>query len=717
MLGLTIWAAVATLFLGILSLPVSPEAQFVLGLTAVSGMIIIRSAGLGGIWRQIFFALGTAVIIRYFFWRVSSTLPPADDIINFAPAILLLGAEFFAISMLAMSLFVIADPIARKRVQPVSPEEAPTVDVFVPSYNEDVSLLGVTLAAARSMRYPADKLTVYLLDDGGTDEKVSSKDPAKARAAMERRAQLQNLCSQLGVVYMTRQRNERAKAGNLNNALAHTSGELVLVLDADHAPAAELLDETIAHFLEDPKLFLVQTPHFFLNPDPIERNLRTFEHMPSENEMFYGKIQQGLDKWNASFFCGSAAVLRRRALLEAGGFSGESITEDAETALELHAKGWNSRYIDRPMIAGLQPETFEAFIGQRSRWCSGMIQILLLKRPPFRSGLTFAQRISYLSNSLFWLFPIGRLIFMTSPLLFIFFDMKIFVASTSEFFAYTVLYLVASLLMQSFNYSRVRWPWVSELYEYVQSIYLVRSIVGVIASPRSPKFNVTQKGVSLDKSFLSHLALPYFVVFLILTAAMGVVIVRYAQEPALRDLLMIIGAWNFFNLVIAGAGLGVVSEERERRRSQRVLSPRAASLTLEGVRYPVQLENVSFGGIAFSPIGDAFPPPSGLPEASLDVVSLDGAKTHSIRVRICQNPAPGHASAYGAEFIEETPERFMLIADLIYSDMTVLRDIREQRRVHRGILLSTGRFIVWGFRYAMKGIYFAIYMRNRASNA
>ena len=75
--------------------------------------------------------------------------------------------------------------------------------------------------------------------------------------------------------------------------------------------------------------------------------------------------QRGLDKWNGSFFCGSAALLRRSALEEAGGFSGVTITEDCETAFELHARGWTSVFVDKPLIAGLQPETFASFIGQR----------------------------------------------------------------------------------------------------------------------------------------------------------------------------------------------------------------------------------------------------------------------------------------------------------------------------------------------------------------
>ncbi len=82
----------------------------------------------------------------------------------------------------------------------------------------------------------------------------------------------------------------------------------------------------MGYFSEDPKLFLVQTPHFFINPDPVERNLVTFDSMPSENEMFYGLIQRGLDRWNSAFFCGSAALLRREALNDTPGFCGVSVT-------------------------------------------------------------------------------------------------------------------------------------------------------------------------------------------------------------------------------------------------------------------------------------------------------------------------------------------------------------------------------------------------------
>ena len=272
--------------------------------------------------------------------------------------------------MLGLSLFVVAMPLPSRpsRAQKEGSEQSnsPSVDVFIPTYNEEASLLANTVAAAKAMEYEPDKLKVWLLDDGGTLQKRNSDQVAEALAAEERHTELRQLCEDLGANYLTRDKNEHAKAGNLNNGIEHSDGDLIAVFDADHAPARDFLTETVGYFAEDPKLFLVQTPHFFLNPDPLERNLRTFERMPSENEMFYGVIQRGSDKWNAAFFCGSAAVLRRKALDDAGGFSGISITEDCETAVALHSRGWNSVYVDKPLIAGLQPATFASFIGQRS---------------------------------------------------------------------------------------------------------------------------------------------------------------------------------------------------------------------------------------------------------------------------------------------------------------------------------------------------------------
>ncbi len=279
------------------------------------------------------------------------------------------------------------------------------MDVFVPSYNESAELLEVTLLACQSMEYPEGKLRVFLLDDGGTDQKCTTGSKESQEAAQKRRAELTAMCEELGVIYMTREKNEHAKAGNLNSAFQQLDGDLVMVVDADHVPTGDFLQNTVGYFGEDEKLFLVQTPHFFRNPDPIEKNLDTFHQMPSENEMFYRVIQRGLDYWNAAFFCGSGALLRRAHLETVGGFSGETITEDCETALTLHTKGYNSLYVATPMLSGLAPETMGGFISQRIRWAQGMTQIMRLKFPLFAKGLTIPQRICYMNTCMFWLFP------------------------------------------------------------------------------------------------------------------------------------------------------------------------------------------------------------------------------------------------------------------------------------------------------------------------
>ena len=115
----------------------------------------------------------------------------------------------------------------------------------------------------------------------------------------------------MGAEYLTRETNRSAKAGNLNHALMHSQGEFILFLDCDHVPTAEILQRTLGYFLEDAKVFLVQTPHFFVNAAPAEKAIGSGAPVPDESEMFYRVIHPGLDSWNASYFCGSAAVMRR----------------------------------------------------------------------------------------------------------------------------------------------------------------------------------------------------------------------------------------------------------------------------------------------------------------------------------------------------------------------------------------------------------------------
>ena len=521
----------------------------------------------------------------------------------------------------------------------------------------------------------------------------------KAAAARLRRASLQALCAANGRHLSHRAKNEHAKAGNMNNGLTRAKGDIVVVFDADHAPFRSFLRETVGYFARDPKLFLVQTPHIFLNPDPIERNLRTFSRMPSENEMFYSITQRGLDKWNGSFFCGSAALLRRSALETTGGFSGVTITEDCETAFELHAKGWTSVFVDKPLIAGLQPETFASFIGQRSRWCQGMFQIMLLKNPALKSGLHLIQRIAYLSSMTFWFFPLPRLIFMFAPLTYIFFNVKIFVSNIDEAIGYTAMYVIVNAMLQNYLYGKVRWPWMSELYEYLQGVYLAKAIVSVVRNPRKPTFNVTAKGQTLSADHLSEMSRPFFVIYALLLAGGLTAAWRYAYEPGVSNLMLVVGLWNTFNMLIAGAALGAIAERRQRRTHPRLGIDRRGALLIDEKEIPVIIDNVSTGGCCVhlaAPV-DGFEWRKNETRVRLRIEALGEASMDLTLPLVFKHVAFGNAERlYGFAFDGLQPRDYFALADLMYGDGEAMSRFLNGRRKHKTVLGGAFELARWG---------------------
>jgi cellulose synthase (UDP-forming) len=196
-------------------------------------------------------------------------------------------------SVIDVALFCLTMWRSEPRPLPPRAETGLTVDVYIATYDEPIDLVLATTRAAAAIRYPHE---TWVLDDGAR--------PA-LRAAVEA----------LGVGYLQRDdawqdRPLHAKAGNLNNALMSTEGEFVLVLDADQVPHPEILDATLGYF-RDPAVALVQTPQ-------TNRNVSSRDALGSEAPLFYGPIQQGKDGWNAAFFCGSNAVIRREALMALG---------------------------------------------------------------------------------------------------------------------------------------------------------------------------------------------------------------------------------------------------------------------------------------------------------------------------------------------------------------------------------------------------------------
>lgn len=564
------------IFIFLIVIPLDSTSQLFISLSTIFTMLItlrVYEFNRKLFFRILILALGTYLTVRYLWWRGAYTIY-AEDWLSLSLMLLLFAAEFYSATIHILGSIVNVVPLKRPKLKlsdlPKN-SKLPTVDILIPSYNEELSILDTTVRAALNMNYPKDKLFVYLLDDGGTDQKINSKDKQAAKGAKERRKELQEYCKKVGATYLTRPKNEHAKAGNLNHALQFVHGDIIAVLDADHVPTVDFLEYTVPWMVKYEDVFLVQTPHFMINPDPIDKNLlQSFRRMPSENDMFYKSIQRGLDFWSASFFCGSAALLRRCHIDEVGGIAGESITEDAETALELHKKGYRSIYVDRPMVAGLSPETFSAFITQRMRWAQGMVQILLLKKPFLSKELSWHQRLGYMSTILFWLFPFARTVFLLTPLAYLYFGLYVYNASFMEIFAYTLPHVIGTYIVSSMLFGRVRWPLISEIYELMQSIFSLMAIVKVFMNPRKPSFVVTPKGDTLDKEFISPLSKPFYVFFVLLLAGFFFGGYRLVTEPMTRDLTLIVVLWNLFNFITVFAAFGALYERKQIRSAPRI---------------------------------------------------------------------------------------------------------------------------------------------------
>lgn len=184
--------------------------------------------------------------------------------------------------------------------------------------------------------------------------------------------------------------------------------------------------------------------------------------------------------WDASFFCGSCAVIKRSALDEIGGIAVETVTEDAHTSLRLHRLGYTSAYIRIPLAAGLATESLSAHIGQRIRWARGMVQILRLDNPLFGKGLNLGQRLCYFNAMLHFLSGIPRLIFLTAPLAFLILHAYIIYAPAAAIALYMLPHIV---LTNSRLQGKVRHSFWGEVYETVLAWYIARPTTVALFAP------------------------------------------------------------------------------------------------------------------------------------------------------------------------------------------------------------------------------------------
>jgi len=551
----------ALLLAVVISVPLSLGGQLVFAAGCFAAALLLNRTP-GRLTTLAMIVLSITASSRYMYWRVTDTV----DFHNWVDAIFgfgLLLAELYAFLVLLIGYFQTAWPLQRRPVPlPDDLDVWPSVDVFIPTYNEPLEVVKQTVFSAMQMDWPADRLNVYVLDDGRRDD-------------------FRDFCAELGVGYLRRGDNAHAKAGNINAALAVTDSDYVAIFDCDHIPTRSFLQVCMGWFLRDDKLAMLQTPHHFFSPDPFEKNLETFHAMPNEGELFYGIVQDGNDLWNAAFFCGSCAVIKRAPLMEIGGVAIETVTEDAHTALKLSRRGYNTAYLELPQAAGLATESLSAHVGQRIRWARGMAQIMRIDNPLLGPGLKWGQRLCYFNAMLHFFYGLPRLVFLTAPLAYLFFGAHVFQATAAMITAYALPHLAHASITNSRIQGRFRYSFWNEVYESVLAWYIMRPVLLAVINPKLGKFNVTAKGGVVEHSYFDwSIARPYLILLIVnaLGFFVGIWRLTVAVDTVVLTTIIINMVWTAYNIILTSASLAVASETRQIRSTPRVTVALPAAL-------------------------------------------------------------------------------------------------------------------------------------------
>jgi len=617
-------------FTGILEL--TWPQQIVLGILTVALVIWLDRSSSSYLVTLTLVLASMFSTFRYGFWRIATTIKFFRDpgsvwsMLDGFFISLLLFAEAYAFVVLFLGYMQTLWPLRRTPVPlPDDTGAWPAVDLLIPTYNEPLSVVKYTALAAMNIDWPADKLNVYILDDG-------------------RREEFRKFAEVAGIGYMTRDDNEHAKAGNINCALARLDAPYVAIFDCDHVPTRSFMQVTLGWFLRDDKLGMLQTPHHFYSPDPFERNLGQFRTIPNEGELFYGIVQDGNDFWNATFFCGSCAVLRRSALDEIGGIAVETVTEDAHTSLRMQMNGWNTAYINIPQAAGLATERLSGHIKQRIRWARGMVQVMRIDNPLFARGLTPAQRLCYFNAMTHFLYALPRLIFLTAPLIYLILGHVNIPGYWAAVLAYALPHLVLLNIANSRIQGQHRHSFWNEIYETVLAPYIFLPTLLALINPKLGRFEVTAKGGVVNRRFFDRrIAQPF--IFLILMNVAGIVcaVPRLFRFPGAHlnfplnvaarmydgnhvGTIVMNLIWVCFNMVILGVATSVAWESRQRRQTVRIAMTIPADVQLpNGNIVQGVTTDVSSGGLMIRMERDFTAKPGDSVKLTLPV--LDGNAT------------------------------------------------------------------------------------------
>jgi cellulose synthase (UDP-forming) len=397
----------------------------------------------------------------------------------------------------------------------------PKADIYITVVNEPVSIVRKTVQACKNINY--DNKSIYILNDG----RVCNHPDWEA---------MEKLAHEQDINCISRTVPGGAKAGNINNALKQTSGEIVVVFDADHAPYSNFLEKTIGYFV-DSKVAFVQTPQYYKNFVDNEVTLGSAE----QQELFFGPIMYGKNALNSAFMCGTNMLIRRKALEEVGGLCETNIAEDFMTSFQIHEKGWKSVYVPTVLAEGLAPEDFLSYSKQQFRWARGSMEILFWHNPIFNKGLSPSQKLSYLISASYYLSGLAVVVNLITPVIYLYTGLEPVKASSMLLPSMFLPHIVFSVMILNLC-SNSAYTFKALSFSGGSFWIFCKALFSVIFRIKT-SFAVTSKQ-KLSGNFV-HLVIPHLIYA---TASIAAIVFAYNQSGLIPAVLTN-ASWIVFNIL------------------------------------------------------------------------------------------------------------------------------------------------------------------------
>jgi cellulose synthase/poly-beta-1,6-N-acetylglucosamine synthase-like glycosyltransferase len=255
----------------------------------------------------------------------------------------------------------------------------PKVTTQLPIYNER-HVVERLIKAIVNIDYPKELHEIQVLDDSNDETKSMVSD-------------LVNKYREMGfnIKHVVRRDRDGFKAGALNLGLEKAEGEFLAIFDADFVPDKDFLYQTIPFFYERPKVALVQTRWGHIN-----RNYSLLTIAQSIGMDGHFIIEQGARAWNGLYmnFNGTAGIWRREAIIDAGGWNFDTLTEDLDLSYRAQLKGWNTKYLFEVVAPSELPVDINAYKSQQHRWAKGSIQTAKKLLPQiFRANESLIKKV------------------------------------------------------------------------------------------------------------------------------------------------------------------------------------------------------------------------------------------------------------------------------------------------------------------------------------